>query len=219
LCKSTLQFEIWLTESYSWEELSAKEITSACQYVQQHLPSLNARFQALNLVAINTIVQGLHAHSWTYAELSKGGTRLMEVVGKHANLKELERGQIVLLSTPAPLNSASHLVMEGDMTDAGTSVSMEGTGECHRGIPRRALYARKRPKLLSGGGTSLTSQADSAPLPVPTVDSTRSNDTTRSNQLDRPRLPTPSDVLPSTFVMISEDGPTTEYYNRMFGNC
>jgi hypothetical protein len=35
--------------------------------------------------------------------------------------------------------------------------------------------------------------------------------------LGRSRLPTPSDVLPSTFVMISEDGPTTEYYNRMFG--
>ena len=99
-----------MTNACSWEKLTVKEIPQAFDRVRKNYPNINENFQHLGGVAARTLVRGLQAYGWTGPELSRGGSRLMNLIGKHIDLEQLQVGQIVPLSKVLLSTSAqSHL--------------------------------------------------------------------------------------------------------------
>ena len=74
-----------MTDACSWEKLSVKEITQVFCVVRESLPDIDKKLQALGGAAARTLVGGLRAYGWTGPELSKGGSELMNLIGKERN--------------------------------------------------------------------------------------------------------------------------------------
>jgi hypothetical protein len=84
-----------MTDACSWEKLSVKEITQVFCVVRESLPDIDKKLQALGGAAASALVQGLRAYGWTGPELSKGGSELMNLIGKEINVQQLHRDHIV----------------------------------------------------------------------------------------------------------------------------
>lgn len=88
-----------IADSCSWEKLTKNEIFWVCQYRTDCLPDAEKRSRLLDYGAACTIISGLLAYGWTYDELAKGGSDLMDLLSQYVDLKELGQGRIVPAST------------------------------------------------------------------------------------------------------------------------
>ena len=67
-----------------WEvKASEAEVELALDYRKTRLPELEQRAAALNAIGARTIVRGLLAYGWTFAEVSSSPTPLLKVVRAH----------------------------------------------------------------------------------------------------------------------------------------
>jgi hypothetical protein len=63
-----------MADARSWEKLTNKQVLYVGENWRDHLPSIKARSQSLNLVASHAIIRGLQAYGGTGSELSEGGS-------------------------------------------------------------------------------------------------------------------------------------------------
>jgi len=67
-----------------WEvKASEADVDLALEYRKNRLPELEERAAALNAIGARTIVCGLLAYGWTFAEVSSSPTRFLKVVRAH----------------------------------------------------------------------------------------------------------------------------------------
>ena len=99
-----------MVDACRWEKLSVKEITQVFGVVRESLPNIDKKLQELGGVAARTIVQGLRAYGWTDPELSKGGSQLMDLVGKEIDVQQLHSDRIVALTKgPSSISDQNHV--------------------------------------------------------------------------------------------------------------